>query len=212
MYYDIDAVIEGLTYDELVKILKEQNMELLYLKSLRQDVRQEEEKQQKELIYKYNDAVKKYNLLLEQYNKKNTQGKAVVEQYNKLLKQYKNNNIDLDLEGKIKALEKDTQMMLEYIEDIEKKQFKPNTTRGCSLSKHQKEQVIKGILNGLSDSEISRLEKIDRKTIKKIRTAGYKSKKTNKEILSIINHLLKINQNPDYIRKLKDLKCLYMSQ
>lgn len=203
MFYDIDAVIEGMTYEELVKILKEQNIELLYLKA----ERQEAERDKKDIINKYNKVVKQYKMgKVEDAEDKEQEIKELKQEIKALKGKAKE-----DINNEKKAREKDLEMMMDYIEDIEKQKFKPNTTRGSSLSKHQKETVIKRILNGLSDAEISRMEKIDRKTINKIRTAGYKSKKTNKEIVGIINHLLKINQNPDYIKKLKDLKNRYMS-
>lgn len=118
----------------------------------------------------------------------------------------------IQVKEKLKQEIENLEVVIDYISILEKNQFKPNTIKGSSLSKHQKERIIKGICKGLNDSEISRVEKVDRQAVKKIRTAGYKSPKTNTEILGIINHLLKVNQNPQFISQLKDLKLLYLSQ
>lgn len=232
MYGNINESIKDMTDERKNYIIRYYDKELSYLFDMIDYYKEKAEEQQK--LQEKTESVEKYKDLEEKNNKLFNELNNLANIYNHLLKEYKKSKalegkkgqeiesltVELEkLKGKDEEIKrvkeqevKNLEAVGEYIDILEKNQFKPNRTRGCSLSKSKKEKVIKSICKGLNDSEISRTENVDRKTVKKIRTAGYKSKKTNKDILEIINRLLQINQNIDYIKKLKDLKQVYLSQ
>ncbi len=236
MYGNINESIKDMTDERKNHIIRYYDKELNYLLDMVDYYREKAEKaEEQQKQHEKTESVKDYDDLLYKNNKLYSELEGLADIYNNLLKEYKKLKLNEGKRGQeIEALTveleklkgktdeeikrvknqemKNLEAVGQYIEKLEHNQFKPNRTRGCSLSKHKKEAVIKSICKGLNDSEISRNENIDRKTVKKIRTAGYKSKKTNQDILDIINHLLKINQNPDYIKKLQGLKQVYLSK
>ena len=212
MYGNIKDSLKDMTDERKNSVILYYDRELTHLFELVEYYKEKTE--EKEDIKRETVSVERYSNLLDKNNKIYDELSKLSELYNSLRKDYihlkekSEEDINRVKQQEVQSLES----MIPIIENLEKNQFRPNKSRGSSLSKSKKEKVIRLICQGLNDSEISRIEKVDRKTVKKIRTASYKSQKTNKEILQIINGLLKINQNPDYIRELKVLKNKYMSQ
>ena len=81
--------------------------------------------------------------------------------------------------------------------------------KAIELSKPKIKEIIMLYVKGLSISTISKETKHSREKVRAVLYNKYKHPASKKKILSVINKLLKENQNPKTIEKLKELKNNY---
>ena len=81
--------------------------------------------------------------------------------------------------------------------------------KAIELSKPKIKEIIMLYVKGLSISAISKETKHSREKVRAVIYNKYKHPASKKKILSVINRLLKENQNPKTIEKLKELKNKY---
>jgi len=81
--------------------------------------------------------------------------------------------------------------------------------KAIELSKPKIKEIIMLYVKGLSISAINKETKQSREKVRAVLYNKYKHPASKKKILSVINKLLKENQNPKTIEKLKELKNNY---
>jgi hypothetical protein len=114
------------------------------------------------------------------------------------------------------ALYSTAQLLNEAKEKAEKKHAPFEATqgkggKGVSLTSKQIRQIIeKHLKENKTAQEIADALEVEARQVKRVLTVDYKGQPAKRAILSVVNQLLKENQNPKYISKLNQIKekCL----
>ena len=96
------------------------------------------------------------------------------------------------------------------IETLKRKLEKNRTGKRTELSSVEIEKVINGYCEGLSYSTIAARAGCSRMQVSRVIKGEFKHTQSKEKIVRVLNKLLKINQNPQRVEKLKELKEKYL--
>lgn len=169
----------------------------------------------------YNNANVKLNSELEicqselqTYKEKDELSVGYIKELKAELEKYKNkyNNIEKEKNNEIESY-------IGYIEELEveleqyknKEDIKKSTGKGKALELSYRVlcEVIRGYGMGMTIYKIAAESGASRGQIERILKGTLKHEASRKKVLRAINHLLKINQNSEFLSRLKIVKALY---
>ena len=108
------------------------------------------------------------------------------------------------------ALNKEIETLKRKLDELEEKQRRNRTGKRTELSSVEIEKVINGYCDGLSYSTIAARAGCSRMQASRLIKGEFKHTQSKEKIVRVLNKLLKINQNPQRVEKLKELKEKYL--
>ena len=110
----------------------------------------------------------------------------------------------------ITELENELKDLRQKILDYEEKQRRNRTGKRTELNSSEIEKIIDGHCLGFSYNQIASYSGCSRMQVSRVIKGDYKHTQSKEKIVRVLNKLLKINQNPQRVEKLKELKEKYL--
>lgn len=150
---------------------------------------------------------------LQTYKEKDELSIGYIKELEAELEKYKNkyNNIEKEKNNEIESY-------IGYIEELEvelekykNKEVKKSTGKGKALELSYRVlcEVIHGYGMGMTTYKIAAETGASRGQIERILKGTLKHEASRKKVLRAVNHLLKVNQNSVFLKRLKQIKSLY---
>ena len=110
----------------------------------------------------------------------------------------------------ITELENELKDLRQKILDYEEKQRRNRTGKRTELSSVEIEKIIDGYCLGFSYNQIASYSGCSRMQVSRVIKGEFKHTQSKEKIVRVLNKLLKVNQNPQRLEKLKGLKDKYV--
>lgn len=108
------------------------------------------------------------------------------------------------------ALNKEIETLKRKLDELEEKQRRNRTGKRTELNNTEIEKIIGGYCLGFSYNQIASYSGCSRMQVSRVIKGEFKHTQSKEKIVRVLNKLLKINQNPQRVEKLKELKEKYL--
>lgn len=108
------------------------------------------------------------------------------------------------------ALNKEIETLKRKLDELEEKQRRNRTGKRTELNSSEIEKIIDGYCLGFSYNQIASYSGCSRMQVSRVIKGEFKHTQSKEKIVRVLNKLLKINQNPQRVEKLKELKEKYL--
>lgn len=108
------------------------------------------------------------------------------------------------------ALNKEIEILKRKLDEIEEKQRRNRTGKRTELNSSEIEKIIDGYCLGFSYNQIASYSGCSRMQVSRVIKGDFRHTQSKEKIVRVLNKLLKVNQNPQRVEKLKELKEKYL--
>lgn len=111
---------------------------------------------------------------------------------------------------KCAALNKEIKALKRKLDELEEKQRRNRTGKRTELNNTEIEKIIDGYCLGFSYNQIASYSGCSRMQVSRVIKGEFKHTQSKEKIVRVLNKLLKVNQNPKRLEKIKKIKEKYL--